>query len=73
MDSDSVECERRACKERAVFVVRERYPEETGKGIVEATARLCRDHTRGESPTNLAPETPEYRFEVVPITAAQKE
>lgn len=69
MDSDPVECQRRGCEEEAVFVVRERYPEETGKGIVEATAPLCQAHTREESPSNLAPETPEYLFEVVPVTA----
>lgn len=73
MDSDSVSCQRRGCDAAAVFVVRERYPEETGKGIVEATAHLCHPHTAEESPTNLDPETPEYRFEVMPITASDLE
>lgn len=69
MDSDAGECHRRDCQEDAVFLVRERYLEETGQGHVEASARLCRHHTREERPTNLEPMTPKYRFEVTALAS----
>lgn len=61
-------CDRRSCDERAVFVVLERYQEETGKGAVEAQTVLCRAHTDEESPTNLDAAYPEYVFRVEPIS-----
>lgn len=64
MGDNGSECRRRGCEKEAVFVVRERYPEETGKGIVKAEAHLCRDHTREEHPTNLDSSTSEYLFQV---------
>lgn len=67
MSANTGECDRRGCEVDAVFLVRERYPEETDKGIVEAKAQLCHDHTREERPTNLAAKTPEYLFEVTPL------
>lgn len=60
-------CHRRGCEERATFVVVERYLEETGHGAVEATAFLCTDHTREESPTNLAGVYEDYVFRVLPV------
>jgi hypothetical protein len=60
-------CHRRNCEEPAEFLVLERYQEETGKGAVEATAALCRDHTDEESPTNLDGVYDEYVFRVVPL------
>lgn len=73
MDSDRGECHRRNCNNEAIFLVREQYLEETGKGLVEATARLCQAHTNQESPTNLDPITPGYRFEVTPIFSSNQE
>ena len=61
------ECHRRGCAEPAVFVVLERYQEETGKGAVEARAFLCREHTAEESPVNLEDAYPEYVFRVDPL------
>lgn len=69
MTPDTGECHRRGCEQAATFLVRERYLEETGKGIVEASARLCQEHTEEESPVNLDPATPEYLFEVRPLAA----
>ena len=70
-DGDSIDvpltCHRRNCEESAEFLVLERYQEETGKGAVEATAALCRDHTDEESPTNLDGVYDEYVFRVVPL------
>lgn len=68
MDTDPGECKRRNCHAESIFLVREQYLEETGKGLVEATARLCQKHTRQEQPTNLDPVTPDYHFEVRPLT-----
>lgn len=59
-------CHRRNCDRPAVFLVRERYQEETGKGIVEAEAALCTEHTREEGPTNLEVGHPEYMFLIEP-------
>ena len=64
------ECHRRGCTQSAAFVVRERYQEETGKGAVEATARLCREHTGEESPVNLDAVYDEYVFRVDPLPGA---
>jgi len=69
MENEREECHRRGCNAEAGFLVREQYQEETGKGLVEATARLCRTHAREESPTNLDPITPEYLFEVTAIAS----
>ncbi len=60
-------CHRRGCDAVAEFLVTEHYPEETGHGLVEATATLCLAHAREESPANLAPEDPDYRFVVEPL------
>lgn len=60
-------CHRRGCEEPARFVVIERYLEETGHGAVEATAHLCTEHTREESPTNLDGVYEDYVFRVIPI------
>lgn len=68
MSSEQGECHRRECHNEGVFLVRERYQEETGNGVVEATARLCQTHASDESPTNLDPVTPEYLFEVTTLT-----
>ncbi|WP_137289313.1 hypothetical protein [Natronorubrum halophilum] len=57
-------CHRRGCSEQAAFVVVERYQEETGKGAVEATATLCREHTAEESPANLEGVYADYLFRV---------
>jgi hypothetical protein len=73
MDSDHQECHRRNCDNDAVFLVREQYLEETGKGLVEATAHLCQKHTYQESPTNIDPITPEYQFEVTALVPAEQE
>lgn len=70
MATDLGTCKRRNCQREAVFLVREQYLEETEKGLVEATARLCQQHTRQEQPTNLDPVTPDYRFEVVPLISS---
>gem|GEM_PF-2392717 len=66
IDPDT-ECHRRGCEDTVAFVARERYAEETGAGIVEAEAYLCRTHARAESPANLDASIPEYRFVVEPI------
>ncbi|SEW08786.1 hypothetical protein SAMN05216285_2101 [Natrinema salifodinae] len=66
-DPDARECHRRGCDERAAFVVLERYQEETGKGAVEAEARLCRKHTAEESPANLDGVYADYVFRVEPL------
>ena len=73
MSSDPGECQRRDCRNDAVFLVRETYLEETGKGLVEATARLCHEHTRQEHPTNLEPTTAEYLFEVTALAASEQD
>lgn len=65
-------CHRRGCDERARFVVVERYLEETGHGAVEATAHLCTEHTREESPTNLDGVYEDYVFRVVPIVESDE-
>lgn len=70
MAGNESECHRRGCERAAVFVVRERYPEETGKGIVEAQAHLCHNHTREEHPTNLDSSTATYLFQVEPLEGA---
>ncbi|MFC7116233.1 hypothetical protein ACFQH2_16555 [Natronoarchaeum sp. GCM10025703] len=64
------ECHRRGCTESPDFVVVERYQEETGHGAVEATAFLCREHTREESPANLDGVYPGYRFRVEPLSSS---
>ena len=61
------ECHRRGCSRQPAFRVTERYLEETGKGPVEATARLCREHTDDESPTNLDDAYEDYVFHVEPL------
>lgn len=61
------ECHRRGCNEMAMFVVLERYQEDTGHGAVEAKAALCREHTAEERPTNLDGVYPDYVFRVDPI------
>lgn len=61
------ECHRRGCSDPPEFLVLERYQEETGKGAVEATAMLCLDHTREESPVNLERAYADYVFRVEPI------
>jgi len=61
------ECHRRGCTERAMFLVLERYQEETGHGAVKAEAVLCREHTDEESPTNLDGSYEEYVFRVEPL------
>ncbi|SNR24760.1 hypothetical protein [Halorubrum vacuolatum] len=66
-DDTPVECYRRNCRELAAFSVTERYQEETGKGAVEATARLCEIHTAEESPTNLDKAYADYVFRVEPL------
>ena len=63
-------CHRRGCDEPAQFVVLERYLEETGHGAVEATAYLCTDHTREESPTNLDGVFEDYVFRVEPLAGS---
>ncbi len=67
MTDPDTECHRRGCENTATFVARERYAEETGAGIVEAEAYLCRTHARAESPANLDASIPEYQFIVEPI------
>ena len=64
------ECHRRGCEEPAMFVVLERYQEDTGHGAVEAAAVLCRAHTAEESPTNLDGVYDDYVFRVMPIPGA---
>jgi len=61
------ECQRRDCSETATFVVLERYQEETGQGVVEATADLCTAHTADERPTNLDGAGEDYCFRVEPL------
>lgn len=61
------ECQRRDCSETATFVVVERYQEETGHGVVEATADLCTAHTADERPTNLEDASEDYLFRVEPL------
>lgn len=61
------ECHRRGCNEQATFVVIERYEEDTGHGVVEAEAALCREHTAEESPSNLDGAYPDYVFRVQPV------
>lgn len=73
MDSDPGECHQRNCQNEAVFLVREKYLEETGKGLVEATARLCQEHTHQESPINIDPITPEYLFEVTALVSSEQD
>ncbi|MFP8955509.1 hypothetical protein ACLI4Y_02185 [Natrialbaceae archaeon A-CW3] len=69
-DETPPECHRRGCGEQAAFVVLERYLEETGKGAVEATAVLCREHTAEESPVNLDGAYHDYVFHVQPLEGA---
>jgi hypothetical protein len=64
---DDRPCRRRDCDRRAVFLVVERYLEETSRGAVEATAELCREHTAEESPTHLEDAYAEYVFRVEPL------
>ena len=66
-EDSSQECHRRGCSELAVFLVLERYQEETGHGAVEAEAALCEEHTAEESPTNLDGVYADYVFQVKPI------
>lgn len=69
-DEPDVElCHRRGCDRPAVFLVRERYREETGTGTVEADAALCAEHTAEEGPTNLEVGHPDYLFQIVPHPA----
>lgn len=60
-------CHRRSCEKRAAFVVVERYQEETGKGLVEAKAFLCREHTAEEGPSNLDSADGGYVFRIEPL------
>ena len=60
-------CHRRGCTDPAMFVVLERYQEETGQGAVEAEAFLCRAHTDEESPANLDSAYADYVFRIEPI------
>lgn len=60
-------CHRRGCEKPAAFVVLERYEEETGHGVVEAEAALCRAHTAEERPSNLDGAYADYLFRVRPI------
>lgn len=60
-------CHRRGCDELATFLVLERYQEETGHGVVEATAALCQKHADEESPTNLDAAYEDYVFRVEPL------
>lgn len=60
-------CHRRGCNEVAAFVVTERYQEDTGHGVVEAEAALCREHTAEESPSNLDGAYADYEFRVQPV------
>lgn len=64
------ECHRRGCDEPAMFVVLERYQEETGHGAVEAEAALCQEHTAEENPTNLDGAYADYVFRVRPLPDA---
>ncbi len=57
-------CHRRGCEKRAAFVVVERYQEETGKGLVEAKAFLCEEHTAAEGPSNLDAADGGYVFRI---------
>lgn len=61
------ECHRRGCDVPATFVVLERYQEDTGHGVVEAEAALCREHTAEESPSNLDGAYADYVFRVEPV------
>lgn len=65
-DEEPRVCHRRGCNELGVFVVLERYLEETGHGPVESVAVLCEEHTAEESPTNLDHAYAEYVFRVDP-------
>lgn len=65
---DQPTCHRRECDSPAAFIVREQYREETGQGTVEATAKLCFEHTDAESPTNLDDDFKDYRFEITPLS-----
>lgn len=60
-------CHRRGCDEPAVFLVLERYLEETGHGPVEATAVLCRAHTAEEGPARLDDVYADYVFHIEPL------
>ena len=62
------ECHRRDCSRVATFRVLERYQEETGHGVVEATASLCQEHTAKEHPTNLTAAHEDYVFRIEPLT-----
>lgn len=62
------ECHRRGCTEPAMFIVVERYQEETGHGAVEAEAVLCREHTAEESPVNLDGAYADYLFRIEPLS-----
>ncbi len=61
-------CHRRDCDRDAVFLVTERYEEETGHGTVEAEAALCLAHTNEENPHNLDQAGPNYRFVIEPLS-----
>lgn len=60
-------CHRRGCPEPAMFLVLERYQEETGQGAVEATAFLCEAHTDDEGPANLDSSYADYVFRIESI------
>ncbi len=66
-DMEQPTCHRRDCDRPAVFVVTERYEEETGQGTVNAEAPLCFEHTQEEHPHNLDQAGTQYRFLVEPI------
>jgi hypothetical protein len=66
-------CHRRGCDRPASFVVLERYLEDTGHGPVEATAALCAEHTREESPTRLDDAYDDYVFRVEPLGTTEEE
>lgn len=65
-------CHRRGCDRPASFVVLERYLEDTGHGPVEATATLCVEHTREESPTRLDDAYDDYVFRVEPLGTTEQ-
>ena len=71
--TDARSCHRRGCDRPASFVVLERYLEDTGHGPVEATAALCVEHTREESPTRLDDAYDDYVFRVEPLGPPEPE
>ena len=60
-------CHQRGCDRAALFLVIERYEEETGQGTFEAEAALCAEHTAEERPHNLDQAGPDYLFSIEPL------